>query len=485
MTSIHLVGTLELASKYRYGLTSRGAPMYLFRPYDEDRPDYIVGCSERDTSRNQLAVVEVPADATASVTGTQKPRANLLRLFGHVGDPTAERAALLQHYCPVTTKPLAEMSITPISTDDDRCSDHRLEISAATGWTTLHVDPPGCCDIDDAIAWFPTERLWAIIIADVAAAVPAISAVAARAQAIGSTFYDLEGRVVRPMLPPEISEDAASLLPGKRRRGLALLFPDSDPTACRWSLCWITVEHSYTYESFAVSPHAWMAKGQDPHDWIASMMIRYNAAAADLLKSRSYGVLRVQKASEANTAVADTSNIATTTVVAWPSELRHLLNERATYQPADVTATDQCHAGLGLSAYAHASSPLRRFADLLNQRALKTILIGDGARAPETPEMAELLNQRTTANRRWTRDLTFLTHVTPGKVHIVDVVPVSDTHVWVPLWNRLLRLRHTPTEPPRQIAIFCDPTKRNWTKRILTAPVPGVSTLSAPAPATE
>jgi hypothetical protein len=52
------------------------------------------------------------------------------------------------------------------------------------------------------------------------------------------------------------------------------------------------------------------------------------------------------------------------------------------------------------------------------------------------------------------------------------VVPVSPTHVWVPLWSRLLRLRHVPTEPPTRIAIFCDPTKRNWTRRILTAPAP-------------
>jgi exoribonuclease R len=451
---LHLVGTLELASKYRYGLTSRGAPLYLFRPYDEDQNDYIVGCSERDTSKNQLAVVEVPIASSVAGSGTQKPRANLVRLFGPVGDPAAERTALLQHYCPISTKPSTEPTPVPITTDDDR----RIEISAAAGWTTLHVDPPGCRDIDDAIAWFPTERLWAIVIADVAAAIPANSVLNSRAAAIGSTFYDLEGRVVRPMLPPEISEGSASLLPGQRRRGVALLFPESDPTASRWALCWITVAHSYSYESFATSPHAWMANGADPHDWIAEQMIRYNAAAANLLKANSYGLLRIQTAADATK--SDT----------WPTELRHLANERATYQPADVTATDQAHAGLGLPAYAHASSPLRRFADLINQRALKAIIIADGARAHETPETAAHLNDRTAANRRWSRDLTFLTHVTPGKVHLIDVVSISPTHVWVPLWNRILRLRHTPTEPPTRIAIFCDPTKRNWRQRILTAP---------------
>jgi len=77
-----LVGVLELASKYRYGLTSRGVPMYLFKPYDEAEPDYIVGCSERDTRKNQIAIVNVNYD----VSGNQgKQRATLFRLLGPVG----------------------------------------------------------------------------------------------------------------------------------------------------------------------------------------------------------------------------------------------------------------------------------------------------------------------------------------------------------------------------------------------------------------
>jgi exoribonuclease R len=372
-----------------------------------------------------------------------------------VGNPAAERTAILQHYCPVKSITAAEAPGL-ILTDDKT----RIEISATTGWITLHVDPAGCRDIDDAIAWHPTEHRWAIVIADVAAAVAPDSVINGYARAIGATFYDLEGRVVRPMLPPTISEDAASLLPGQRRRGLALLF--SDGTAATWSLCWITVTHSYTYETFATSEHAWMASGMDPHDWIASQMIRYNAAAAALLQTHGVGLLRVQQPAEA-------AREETTTT--WPQELQHLLNERATYQATDTTKpTEQGHAGLGLPAYTHASSPLRRYADLYNQRAIKFIL--QRINPPtETADIADHLNTRSTANRRWTRDLTFLTHVTPGKVHTVDVVPVSATHVWVPLWGRLLRLRHEEPTPPRtRIAIFCDLTRRNWKMRVLTAP---------------
>jgi hypothetical protein len=48
--------------------------------------------------------------------------------------------------------------------------------------------------------------------------------------------------------------------------------------------------------------------------------------------------------------------------------------------------------------------------------------------------------------------------------------------VWVPAWNRLLRLRHEPSATevtpgaPGRIQIFCDSTRRNWKRRVLTAP---------------
>jgi hypothetical protein len=471
-----LVGVLELASKYRYGLTSRGIPLYLFRPYDTDQPEYIVGSSERDLSRNQIAVVEVPTTATTTAPAHGHPRANLLRLLGPVGDPAAERTALLQHYCPLNSRletaavtEAATAAVSPDTTDDA----NRFEISAATGWTVLHVDPAGCRDIDDAIAYHPATNRWATIIADVAAVIPVVGPLNARARAIGATFYDLEGRVVTPMLPPTLSEDAASLLPGQRRRGIALI--SNPPCALQWAFCWVTVEHSFSYESFSVSPLAarlGLPPGFDSHEWIADRMFIYNAAAGALLKEASQGLLRVQPP-------ADAAAVAT-----WPADLQHLANERATYAVAD-RATEQNHTGLGLPAYAHASSPLRRFADLVNQRVLKILIAGDRAGPATPPEIAEHLNRRADANRRWSRDLTFLTHVTPGKVHEIEVVPLSTTQVWVPLWSRLLRLRHEVPEDaplPTRIAIFCDPTRRNWRSRILTAPATG-SSGEAPAPA--
>jgi exoribonuclease R len=468
-----IVGVLELTSKYRYGLTSRGVPMFLFTPYDESLPAHIVGCSHRDLTVNQIAYVEInptpsPFLSSPPPPTLQKPRGNLLRLLGPVGDFLAERDSLLLHYCPIQkmdTKLLQGEQPVVLDTNRDL-------LSAETGWTTFHVDPPGCRDVDDAMAWHPT-RGWAITIADASAAVPEESPLDLQARVRGSTFYDLEGRVVVPMLPPNISEESASLLPGEARRGVTY-FTDTQTFA----LSCIVVAHSYTYDSFPANIYG-IAPEKDPHDWIADMMILYNTAVANILHQHSSGIMRVQKPADADA------------VKHWTTvdpSLRFLAMESATYEVADAEK-EQGHASMGLDVYCHASSPLRRYADLLNQRILKQVILGTSPSPPASRNQdihsAIHLNERQKANRRWTRDLTFLTHVTPGKVHVFDVQWLSDQQVWVPAWKRVLRIRHTPTEPSEtgtygQIQIFCDPTKRNWKQRVLTAPAPPSSPNTIP-----
>ena len=417
------IGVLELTSKYRYGLTTRGTPIYLFVPYDADLPACIVGCSHRDLSRNQIAEIMVD-DWTP-----EKPRGNLVRLIGPVGNYEAEKEAILVHYSGSRGK----LKDLECNTDD---TDERIEISAETGWRVLHVDPPGCKDIDDAMAWNPTLKTWCITIADVAAAVAPDSEIDRRACSIGASFYVLNGRVMLPMLPAQISEDSASLLPGKRRKGITLL-------SGKFVMSWITVAESYTYDTF-------VGTEEDPHMWIEKAMIQYNSEAARVLKEAGCGILRTQTAGP-KWSITDPA-------------LAFLAMEAAEYEHVDP-AKEQTHASLGL--YCHASSPLRRYADLVNQRCLKQILRSSSS---ASIEVAEHLNARMKANRRFTRDLTFLEYVTPGRVHTIDVTWLSDSEVWVPAWKRILRLRHSQLERTPQITIFCDPMKRNWKQRVLTAP---------------
>jgi exoribonuclease R len=344
----------------------------------------------------------------------------------------------------------------------------REEIGAATGWLTFHIDPPGCRDIDDALAWHADTGTWAITIADAAAVVPFVSALNDTARTIGETFYSTAGEVQRSMLPPSISEDRASLLPGSRRRGVTYFFKEGSPATDRWALTWITVTHSLTYDSFSQSDVARQLglRDRDAHDIVSDMMILYNRRAATLLQQAApaAGILRVQPHPEA-AAVASWSAI--------DPILARMAHEAATYEFV-TTDHDQSHAGLGINAYCHASSPLRRYADLANQRLIKAHINGGIVGTSENMDLVEHLNSRTRENRRWARDLLFLTEVTAGKVHEIDVLWVDAARVWVPAWNRLIRMRHeaAPRNPGTRdrVRIFCDPTKRNWRQRILTAP---------------
>jgi hypothetical protein len=110
----------------------------------------------------------------------------------------------------------------------------------------------------------------------------------------------------------------------------------------------------------------------------------------------------------------------------------------------------------------------------VNQRALYSIIGSlEGQKL-----VAAHLNDRMKAARRFSRDLTFLTHVTPGKVHEISVIVMDEQKAYVPLWGRIIRLRHElrPEENTVgneiQIQIYCDPTQRNWKQRVLTAAIP-------------
>lgn len=422
-----------------------------------------MGCSSRDLSRNQIALVEIGVVETQG----SRPRANLIRLIGPVGEFDAERKALLLHYgSPAAFKKIDATDPVDVSHDGQR-----MEICSETGWFTYHVDPIGCRDIDDAIAYNRETGETAITIADATAYVALGSDVDRTACSIGATFYNLEGGVEIPMLPKTISEDAASLTPGKRRRGVTLIVDRKGQET--FVLSWITVQHSYTYESaddgmdFGLTLSLEGNVDLDSHKMIETLMLRYNTAAARLLKKNGVGILRAQPAADA------------AKVLEWASVDPSLANEAATYV-AVTDGVDTSHASLNVDAYCHASSPIRRYADLVNQRCLKRIIAGRGGPTDSGEAFVTHLNLRAKANRRWSRDLTFLTHVTPGRVHYIDIVWISPDQFWVPEWKRIVRARHqrpvtvgtdgvsTPVTKDT-VAIFCDPTKRNWKSRILTA----------------
>ena len=479
-----LVGTVELTNPVTYGRTSKHVPLYLFTPYDKRYPHFIVGCSEKNKKENRIGIIAFHEWTDR----TTFPRGHLQRLLGVTGDYQAETKALIHQACP-WTYPVYEYA-------PERKGDTMRR--TLTGHT-FHVDPEGCKDVDDVITVEPLGDQWriTITISDVAAYVEDGSAVDIMASLIGQTLYH-EGVVQRPMLPSAYSEKTCSLLPGKESYGVSFQFvwTGSGLVEGTWFESVFYVEESYTYDTFQASstPYpalladiaSFLAKEtlRDAHQWIEQLMILYNKEAGRILKKKREGILRTH-------AAPDRERLAT--YAAHVPDLMTLAYSSASYVLAEEE--DTLHYGLDTDAYAHASSPIRRYADLVNQRVLKQWIRGS-AETYIVPVTMYDLNRRGKEGKQCERDMAFLEALETGETVfsaiLMEVQPLADqadqmvkVRFYVPSWKRMISSTYRPSSPGsvwsrdemeeidvtlyRQVNIRCSflMAQRNWKERVV------------------
>lgn len=461
-----LVGVLHLTSKYMYGMTSRNVPLYLCEPLQKGYPSFRVACKEKDRSQNLLVAFAFEHWDDHS----ELPRGSLKAIFGPVESFEAEKQALAYLSCPFhAPKPSGLPSIQ---------ADRPL---LSTG--TFNIDPPGCRDIDDCLTVLQQEDgSWtiAITIADVSEFVLPGTPVYAAAQKIAATTYQ-DGVAVRPMLHPSLSEDLCSLQPKQRRFGLSLLLRWSEDTQRLlgdpvFQETILENQESYTYESIyqsktvplkVVASVASFLAGRtltDSHEWIEQYMLFYNTTAAAQLLKAGTGLFRSHdQPFEEKRALLKGIH---------PS-LEVLAFKSATY----TALTDSLHHfGLDRAAYCHASSPIRRFADIVNQRLLKALLRKETV--PVSTEDIQLvstwLNQRQKQIAAAERDFSFLTAVVKAEVSTVEGVYLWSSgkkqKVWIPSWQTTVTVfaekERTPGEAV-QLSYYCNRRKANWKERMV------------------
>lgn len=449
-----IVGILELTAKVRFGMTSRGAPICRFSPFSESYPPFYVGCSQKDISQNMLAVVEFSEwkDSTC-------PRGTLVQMIGPAGDLASEEQALALHTSPLRWKKLEELVEPPL-------------LNSQVRGDTFHVDPPGCKDIDDAITLTPMEggkTRVQIHIADVASWLTANPFLAEKASKISQTLYR-DGEAIRPMFPAELSEGTFSLLPGAMRRVLTLSFTwDKVPMDFAWSHDMIRVSQGFTYYSVASSIFAndleMICSGlagrpvTDSHEWIEQLMLLYNREAAKMLREAGRGVLRRHKG-------RDEERFSAYAALGLPAE--RLATAAGEY--CDAAAAETRHWGLGQDVYCHASSPIRRWADCVNQKVLLQIISGTrGTALPNSLDHPDYMNTRSKAFKAYERDITFARAIIGAEKKEVDGIVADLGRVWVATWGRIVKVdtAEISSGTPVRVKFFCDATKRNWKRRMV------------------
>ena len=154
-------------------------------------------------------------------------------------------------------------------------------------------------------------------------------------------------------------------------------------------------------------------------------MLFYNMEAGKMLKSAGMGVLRRHSMPE---------------LQRLEKYKQYPILEKLAYSSAEYCLAeekDTMHFGLNSNAYAHASSPIRRYADLVNQRALKILIRGLTERYI-VPQAMYDMNYKSKLNRGFKRDFNFLTAICnnqgPFKGIIIDRQPIDNDFVKIKLY---------------------------------------------------
>ncbi len=431
-----LAGIMDFCSKTKYGLTGRGHFMYLFTPFNKAYPPMVVGSSHKQDGKNYIGIVEFE-DWNSAL-----PRGTLRQLLGPSGDSNAELLGLQWTYNPFKIPKHLQQEAMPF---DPSLYLDRIH----TPPQTFNIDPPGCKDIDDVLSLEETAthvKLW-ITIADVASVVKGGSGLDHYAEKQGQTTY-IDGKVIQPMLPLSLSENLCSLLPGTVRPGVSLILycKKEAPYTIQsqeWLLSQVHNNCSYEYDTFLESSkeHGINVEvlqeiaqqilpecGMDTHKWIEAFMLKYNMESAKILKRLGVGILRKH---------SGTDEIRWKKYLSIDSSLGFLAVSSADY----CCATDKntVHMGLQTNVYCHASSPIRRYSDLWNQRILLSWIQSHDIH--HMPPPIYWLNQRQKAAKQFERDTLFMKKLLEDKECTISGVILSKEQkakLWIPEWKRII-----------------------------------------------
>lgn len=311
----------------------------------------------------------------------------------------------------------------------------------------LTVDGPLTRDYDDAVSLETTDDILhlGIHVSDVAGLIPPGSPLDRGAAERGTSLYMPRRQI--PMLPLSLSQDALSLRKGTDRPALSLLARldrKGNLLDYRFTASLIRVRDQLTYDQvnercaqderlgalcrlsrlmrerriaqgalLLPLPETSLKVGGDGEISIelvsqetpskilvAELMILYNWLAARFCRDHGVPVLYRCQGKPSEVVPMDD-----------PKDLYCVLKQRGKLSPLEIHTEAKPHSGLGLELYTNASSPIRRYFDLVIQRQIRNCLLGmrpaygveelENTRITLDPMLRELERMKRNRTRYW------------------------------------------------------------------------------------
>jgi exoribonuclease R len=274
---------------------------------------------------------------------------------------------------------------------------------------------------------------------------------------MGTSLYE-NGTCVKPMFPKILSEDYMSLVQGQERLAYSLIITFGNSISYEFKETIVKVNKSYTYNSIyddanfnysILKDYVYRLSGietNDSHKWIEILMLYYNTKAGEILKQKNSGILRAQKGKNLELAKQ---------FEAFGEEYMYLSYESAKYCAPD---SESFHSMLQVNSYAHASSPIRRYVDIINQFALKD--------KEFTYETIDRFNSSQKLAKAYERDLIYIDLYKNKRV--IEGIVLNSDEIFVSLLKKIITMKNEFEKGTSvKLSYYMNPQGVKWKERII------------------
>ena len=361
----YIVGELELFSKYSFKPNKKNTPCYMFRPLDKKYPKFLVNSTlKRNSTKNVLVTIQIQKWENNS----KFPRGIIVKNLGQINDKKAiQESLLLKRFLAVKSLKCSFKDI-PLQFEKmcKDCSDREI-----LGGDIISIDPDGCRDIDDAFSIKPKngDIIVDIHISDVYYLLTKLN-IFDNVENVTSIYLD---SYIKGMLPDLISSNIGSLLEKNKRFMLSIEITynseNKSIVSTRLRKTFGMVRKNYTYDNYPKKYNKYfeciseiyrlithqVMQVNDSHKFIEALMIVYNTIFSNITSEKSIQIYRIQ---QYNYDKKYTNNC--------DKSLQHFM-DLIQSNSAIYSTKKEGHSTLEISNYTHATSPLRRIVDLMNQ----------------------------------------------------------------------------------------------------------------------